>query len=62
MISIERNRNGSYSLTALVRDEGETPFSWYETMTYYQYPKKELKKLFMEHLAENKLTLQKEED
>jgi hypothetical protein len=59
MIFIEQNRNGSYSVTALVKDEGQTPFSWYETITFYQHPKKELKKLFKQHLQENKLTIQK---
>jgi hypothetical protein len=59
MIFIEKNQNGSYSVSAEVRDNGQTPFSWFETMTYYQYPKKELKKLFKQHLEENKLTIQK---
>jgi hypothetical protein len=59
MIHIERNRNGSYTVSAEVRDNGETPFSWYERHTFYDYPKAELKKLYKQHLAEKGLKIQK---
>jgi hypothetical protein len=58
MIFTERNRNGSYTLSAEVRDS-LTPFSWYESLTFYDYPKSELKKLFKQHLAEKGLKIQK---
>jgi hypothetical protein len=58
MIFTERNRNGSYTVSAEVRDE-TTPFSWYERHTFYDYPKAELKKLFKKHLAEKGLKIQK---
>ena len=58
MIHITRNQNGSYSVSAEVRDN-QTPFSWYETQTYYGYAKKELKRLYREHLAQNGMKIQK---
>jgi DUF971 family protein len=58
MIHITRNQNGSYSVSAEVRDN-QTPFSWYETLTLYGYTKKELKQQYREHLAEKGLKIQK---
>ena len=56
-ISIERNTpSGSYTATALVEDS-DTPFSWYESMTYYGYAKSDIKTLFKADLAKKKLTI-----
>lgn len=52
MITIERNPNGSYVATALVRDDS-TPFTWYESQTFYGYNKAETRLAFKYHLADN---------
>ena len=58
-ISIERNTpSGSYTASALVEDN-ETPFTWYESMTYYGYAKSDIKTLFKADLAKKNLRIVK---
>jgi len=59
MITYNRNRNGSITLSALVSDS-QTPFDWYERMTYYDYTVKEARQLFKQHLTDSKMTLKKD--
>jgi hypothetical protein len=58
-ITIERNTpSGSYTATALVEDS-DTPFTWYESMTYYGYAKSDIKTLFKADLAKKNLRIVK---
>jgi hypothetical protein len=58
-ITIERNPvNASYTASALVQDS-DTPFSWYESMTYYGYAKSDIKTLFKADLAKKNLRIVK---
>ena len=58
-ISLERNPNGSYTASALVR-EPNTPFSFYESRTFYFYRKAEIPKLFREYLKSKNMKIQKD--
>jgi hypothetical protein len=40
MLSVERNHNGAWIVTALVAD-GKSCGEWYKTVTYYDYTKTE---------------------
>jgi hypothetical protein len=58
-ITIERNTpSGSYTASALVEDS-DTPFTWYESMTYYGYAKSDIKTLFKTDLAKKNLRIVK---
>jgi hypothetical protein len=58
-ITIERNTpSGSYTASALVEDS-DTPFTWYESMTYYGYAKSDIKTLFKADLAKKNLRIVK---
>lgn len=59
MLFVERNQNGSYTVSALVRN-ANTPFAWYEHQTYYGYQKREIRGLFRQHLKNKKMTLCKD--
>ncbi len=52
MITIERNPNGSYIATALVRDDS-TPFTWYQSQVFYGYDKAEIRHAFKDFLKDN---------
>jgi hypothetical protein len=56
MIFIDRNPNGSFTVSAEVSDS-DTPFTWFERLTLYGYKKSELRKQFLEHLSNSNLTL-----
>jgi hypothetical protein len=40
MVTTEQNRNGSWTVTALVAD-GKSCGEWFRSVTYYDYTKKE---------------------
>lgn len=56
MISITRNKSGTYTASAFVRDtEGE----FLKSITYYYTPKRLIVKMFKETLKAEKLSLTK---
>ena len=56
MIFIDKNPNGSLTVSAEVRDEhSATP--WFTHHTFYGYTKTEAKKQFIQHLKDHGFTL-----
>lgn len=50
MITTNTTHTGAITCTALVTDK-DTPFSYYHTLTFYGYDKKEARQLFKQALA-----------
>jgi hypothetical protein len=48
-ITVERNRDGSYTATTLVEDDAKT-FPWYEHHRFFGYDEDEIEDLFLAHL------------
>lgn len=47
MVTIERNQNGSYTVTALVAD-GVASGLYYKSRTYYGYTKAEARRMYID--------------
>ena len=59
MIHYRKTSQGAWELSADVRDP-YTPFVFTESHQFFYYTKAEAKELFLEHLAENQMTIVKE--
>jgi hypothetical protein len=59
MITYRMTFQGAWELSADVTDPF-TPFTWSESMQFFDYTKKEATELFREYLAKNKMTIQKD--
>lgn len=46
MLSVEKNHDGAWIVTALVAD-GKSCGTWYKTVTYYDYTKQEACRKYM---------------
>lgn len=57
MITVERvDHSGAYIVSALVQEKGRG-LAWYYSRTYYGYPKRAVRALYRESLAEEGYTI-----